>query len=70
MTGGRAEELPAAAPDATEAESTLGLLYGLSLNWLYTRDDDHFRRSDEAAARRLAEQLSPADRRHGRSALR
>ena len=36
------------------AESLLGLLFGLSVNWLCTGDDEVFRRCAVAAARDLA----------------
>ncbi|SFO73784.1 transcriptional regulator, TetR family [Geodermatophilus dictyosporus] len=42
------------------AESVLGLLFGLSVNWLCTGDDELFRRCAAAAARDLAARLIPA----------
>ena len=42
------------------AESALGLLFGLSVNWLCTGDDELFRRCAVAAARDLAARLTPA----------
>ncbi|SDD30765.1 transcriptional regulator, TetR family [Geodermatophilus telluris] len=41
------------------AESVLGLLFGLSVNWLCTGDDGLFRRCAAAAARDLAARLTP-----------
>jgi hypothetical protein len=40
------------------AESALGLLFGLSVNWLCTGDDDLFRRSATDAAQSLAARLT------------
>jgi hypothetical protein len=41
------------------AESVLGLLFGASVNWLCTEDDDLFRRCAEDAAQTLATRLVP-----------
>ena len=41
------------------AESVLGLLFGASVNWLCTGDDDLFRRCAEDAAQTLATRLMP-----------
>jgi hypothetical protein len=40
------------------AESVLGLLFGASVNWLCTGDDDLFRRCAADAAQTLAARLS------------
>jgi AcrR family transcriptional regulator len=45
---------------AVLAESLLGLLFGASVNWLCTRDDDLFRRCAEDAAQTLAARLVPS----------
>jgi hypothetical protein len=45
---------------AVLAESVLGLLFGASVNWLCTGDDDLFRRCVTDAAQTLAARLAEA----------